>query len=103
MTIQFVRFYFKEKEAINAKILKDVKFTLNFDAFDLCTKELQAKLTPMRERFRKLEEAQLEESRNVKDKKLKKDKDKEEEKKETKQEPFWFPDGKFYFIFYQLK
>lgn len=60
---------------------------------------MQAKLTPMREQFRKLEEAQLEESRNVKDKKLKKDKDKEEEKKETKQEPFWFPDGQQNLIF----
>nr|QBH73732.1 hypothetical protein [Aphelinus abdominalis] len=88
LTIQFVRFCFKEKEAINAKILKDVKFTMNFDAFDLCTRELQTKLTPMRERFQKLEEAQLEEVRNVKDKKNKK----KSENKETKQEPFWFQD-----------
>ncbi|XP_011498273.1 PREDICTED: ubiquitin carboxyl-terminal hydrolase 14 [Ceratosolen solmsi marchali] len=87
LTIQFVRFFFKEKEAINAKILKDVKFTLNFDAFDLCTKELQTKLTPMREKFQQLEEAQLELS-NVKDKQDKK----ETKKNETKEEPFWFPD-----------
>ncbi|XP_016840025.1 ubiquitin carboxyl-terminal hydrolase 14 isoform X2 [Nasonia vitripennis] len=88
LTIQFVRFFFKEKEAINAKILKDVKFTLDFDAFDLCTRELQIKLSPMREKFQKLEEAQLEEQRNARDKKNKK----KAEKKETKQEPFWFED-----------
>lgn len=94
LTIQFVRFYFKEKESINAKILKDVKFPLNFDAFDLCTRELQIKLTPMREKFQKLEEAQLEESRSAKGKKNKKD----VEKKETKTEPFWFQDGKLRLI-----
>lgn len=52
LTVQFVRFYYKEKEAINAKILKDVKFPLEFDAFELCTTDLQKKLTPMRARFK---------------------------------------------------
>jgi ubiquitin carboxyl-terminal hydrolase 14 len=52
LTVQFVRFYYKEKESINAKILKDVKFPLEFDAFELCSSELQQKLTPMRARFK---------------------------------------------------
>jgi ubiquitin carboxyl-terminal hydrolase 14 len=52
LTIQFVRFYYKEKESINAKILKDVKFPFYFDAFELCSSELQQKLTPMRARFK---------------------------------------------------
>jgi len=52
LTVQFVRFYYKEKESINAKILKDVKFALDFDAFELCSSELQQKLTPMRTRFK---------------------------------------------------
>lgn len=52
LTVQFVRFYFKEKEAINAKILKDVKFPLEFDAYELCSKELQEKLAPMRAKFK---------------------------------------------------
>lgn len=52
MTVQFVRFYYKEKEAINAKILKDVKFPLDFDAYDLCSPELQEKLAPMRAKFK---------------------------------------------------
>lgn len=52
LTVQFVRFYYKEKESINAKILKDVKFPMKFDAFELCTTELQDKLSPMRLRFK---------------------------------------------------
>ncbi|XP_017776545.1 PREDICTED: ubiquitin carboxyl-terminal hydrolase 14 isoform X2 [Nicrophorus vespilloides] len=62
LTVQFVRFYFKEKEAINAKILKDVKFPMDFDAFELCTPELQEKLAPMRAKFKEQEDALVEES-----------------------------------------
>lgn len=87
LTIQFVRFYYKEKEDINAKILKDVKFPLVFDAYELCTGELQSKLTPMREKFQIHEDRLVEQSRNFKDKKEKND-----SKKKMKQEPFWFPD-----------
>jgi ubiquitin carboxyl-terminal hydrolase 14 len=51
LTIQFVRFYYKEKEKVNAKILKDVKFPFSLDVFDLCTPALQEKLQVMRDRF----------------------------------------------------
>ncbi|TMW42744.1 hypothetical protein DOY81_012175 [Sarcophaga bullata] len=34
LTVQFVRFQYKGKEGINAKVLKDIKFPLDFDAFD---------------------------------------------------------------------
>lgn len=88
LTIQFVRFYYKEKEAINAKILKDVKFPLEFDVFELCSSELQTKLTPMREKFKEYEDRLVEESRNIINRK-----DKTESKKKVKQEPFSFPDG----------
>lgn len=89
LTIQFVRFYYKEKEAINAKILKDVKFPLDFDAFELCSSELQTKLIPMREKFKKYEDTLVEESCNIKIK------DTEDSiKKEMRKEPFWFKDGK---------
>ena len=89
LTIQFVRFYYKEKEAINAKILKDVKFPLDFDAFELCSSELQSKLVPMREKFKKYEDTLVEESCNVKIK------NKEDSvKREMRKESFWFKDGK---------
>lgn len=89
LTIQFVRFYYKEKEAINAKILKDVKFPLEFDAFELCSSELQNKLIPMREKFKEYEDSLVEESCNAKTT----DKG-DSAKKEMKKEPFWFKDGK---------
>jgi len=56
LSVQFVRFYYKEKEKVNAKILKDVKFPLTLDLFDLCTPELQEKLGPMRELFKEQED-----------------------------------------------
>lgn len=36
LAVNFVRFQYKGKEGINAKVLKDIKFPLEFDAFDLC-------------------------------------------------------------------
>lgn len=89
LTIQFVRFYYKEKEAINAKILKDVKFPLEFDAFELCSPELQSKLVPMREKFKEYEDSLVEESCNAKAKDTGNG-----IKKKIKQEPFWFKNGK---------
>lgn len=88
--MQFVRFYYKEKESINAKILKDVKFPLNFDAFELCTPELQEKLAPMRLRFKEQEDAQVETS---KDKAQSRGDGKNKEKK---MEKYWLDDGKLY-------
>ncbi|XP_022107798.1 ubiquitin carboxyl-terminal hydrolase 14-like isoform X2 [Acanthaster planci] len=66
LPIQMVRFYYKEKEAINAKILKDVKFPLILDVFDLCTKELQEKLIPIRAKFKEMEDRKVEELQKAK-------------------------------------
>ncbi|XP_054710171.1 ubiquitin carboxyl-terminal hydrolase 14-like isoform X2 [Uloborus diversus] len=66
LTIQFVRFYYKEKESINAKVLKDVKFSLDLDVFELCSEELQAKLTPMRAKFKEIEDKKVEEAQKAK-------------------------------------
>lgn len=52
LSIQLVRFFYKEKEKVSAKILKDVKFPLVLDMFELCTTDLQKKLIPNREGFR---------------------------------------------------
>uniref|UniRef100_A0A670I9X4 Ubiquitin carboxyl-terminal hydrolase 14 n=1 Tax=Podarcis muralis TaxID=64176 RepID=A0A670I9X4_PODMU len=56
LTIQMVRFFYKEKESVNAKVLKDVKFPLMLDVFELCTSELQEKMTPYRSKFKELED-----------------------------------------------
>lgn len=52
LNISLVRFYYKEKERVSAKVLKDVKFPMTLDVYDLCTSELQEKLKPNREFFR---------------------------------------------------
>lgn len=89
LTVQFVRFQYKGKEGINAKVLKDIKFPIDFDAFELCTPELQTQLTPMRSKFKELEDANLEKQLKEKDKP--KESKKIEEVK-TKREPYWFED-----------
>ncbi|KAG8442168.1 hypothetical protein GDO86_011098 [Hymenochirus boettgeri] len=61
LTIQMVRFFYKEKESVNAKVLKDVKFPLMLDMFDLCTQELQEKMVPYRSKFKELEDKKVSE------------------------------------------
>lgn len=93
MTVQMVRFQFKQKDAINAKILKDVKFPLMLDTYDLCTPDLQTKLVPMRTRFKDYEDLVVEQASKSKglgkEAALKKDRE-EQEAKET--EPYSFED-----------
>uniref|UniRef100_A0A914EAC9 Ubiquitin carboxyl-terminal hydrolase n=1 Tax=Acrobeloides nanus TaxID=290746 RepID=A0A914EAC9_9BILA len=66
LSIQMVRFFYKERDNVNAKILKDVKFPITLDLFDMCTPELQSKLLPMREAFKDYEDKQIERMRQVK-------------------------------------
>jgi len=56
LSVQMVRFFYKERAATNAKMLRDVKFPMIFDAYDLCTKKLQDRLLPMREKFKELDD-----------------------------------------------
>ena len=56
ITIQMVRFHFKQKEAVNAKVLKDVKFPVMLDMFEMCSKELQERLVPRRTQFKEYED-----------------------------------------------
>ncbi|KAL1129603.1 hypothetical protein AAG570_012548, partial [Ranatra chinensis] len=90
LTVSFVRFFYKEKEAVNAKILKEVKFPLDLDVFDLCTPSLQTQLTPMRAKFKELEDKEVDESTK---KKGLQQQSESGGKKKTKEEPYWFPDG----------
>ncbi|CAL8106957.1 unnamed protein product [Orchesella dallaii] len=71
LTVQMVRFYYKEKQGgggVNAKILKDVKFPMILDVYDLCTKRLQEKLLPMREKFKEWEDEEAQRKSAMKDK-----------------------------------
>jgi len=56
LTITMMRFQFKAKEAVNAKILKDIKFPVMLDMFDMCAPDLQEKLKPMRTKFKDYED-----------------------------------------------
>ncbi|KAF6025124.1 USP14 [Bugula neritina] len=87
LSIQLIRFEYKKAKAVNAKILKDVKFTPSLDVFELCSPELQSKLIPMRERFKAEEERQDEERKQaqLKGEPLKKD-------RKINKEPFSFAD-----------
>uniref|UniRef100_A0A8D3BPI1 Ubiquitin carboxyl-terminal hydrolase n=1 Tax=Scophthalmus maximus TaxID=52904 RepID=A0A8D3BPI1_SCOMX len=60
LTVQMVRFYYKEKESVNAKVLKDVKFPLMLDVYELCTAEVQEKMLPIRSKFKDVEDKKLE-------------------------------------------
>jgi ubiquitin carboxyl-terminal hydrolase 14 len=51
MTIQFVRFHYKEKERINAKILRDVSFPLRIDMHEFCSPEMQKKMKEFRDKM----------------------------------------------------
>ena len=65
MTIQMVRFHFKQKEAVNAKVLKDIKFPVMLDMFDMCSKELQDKLRPARTEFKAYEDWLVDQVRSL--------------------------------------
>ncbi|XP_060077354.1 ubiquitin carboxyl-terminal hydrolase 14-like [Ylistrum balloti] len=67
LAIQFVRFYYKEKDNINAKILKDVKFPLSLDTYELCTPELQERLATARDKFKEREDRDAEKMQKAKE------------------------------------
>ncbi|KAI1705322.1 ubiquitin carboxyl-terminal hydrolase domain-containing protein [Ditylenchus destructor] len=66
LSIQMVRFFYKEKDQINAKILKDVKFPINLDLQDICTPELKTKIQPMRDLFKAYDDKVQEELKQAK-------------------------------------
>ncbi|KJH44118.1 ubiquitin family protein [Dictyocaulus viviparus] len=59
ISVQMVRFFYKESSQVNAKILKDVKFPMILDLRDICTPALQEKLLPQRAAVKKEEDAKI--------------------------------------------
>ncbi|CAM9517026.1 unnamed protein product [Lampetra planeri] len=88
LTVQMVRFFYKEKESVNAKILKDVKFPLILDVFELCTASLQEKMMPVRVLFKEMEDRKVEQQQQQQAKGAV---SKETDNK-VKLEPYSFPD-----------
>lgn len=89
LAIQFVRFFYKEKEKVNAKILKDIKFPMLLDVYDLCAKELQEKLVPMRDAFKEQEDKDAERKAKAKSKDAM---EVDEKERKTKEVPSSFPE-----------
>ncbi|UXI17166.1 stromal membrane-associated protein 1 [Sarcoptes scabiei] len=98
LSINLIRFFYKEKNSINAKILKDVKFSMTLDLYDLCSEELQQKLLPMRMNHKQSEDEKVKKMQS---------KDKEGSNNDAKNNEYydyWFDDdiGSNNSGFYQL-
>lgn len=87
LSTQFVRFQYKERASTNAKILKDIKFPISLDVFELCTPELQDKLLPIRALFKEQDDAAVQRVSATKGGKGAGD-----DEKGMITHPFWFPD-----------
>lgn len=59
LAVNFIRFFYKTGTQNSAKILKDVKFQTDFDAWDLCGPTLQEKLKPNREKLKMVTDKEL--------------------------------------------
>ncbi|KAL3320391.1 hypothetical protein Ciccas_000920 [Cichlidogyrus casuarinus] len=92
LSIQFVRFFYKEKEKINAKILKNVAFPMTLDLYEFCTQELKQKLEPMRERSLQEKERAVFAAPKSKKPGAKEDKGPDANEKPELFEPYWFED-----------
>ncbi|KAI9309293.1 hypothetical protein BJ944DRAFT_236234 [Cunninghamella echinulata] len=75
LTVQFIRFFWKPQERIRAKILRKVKYPLEFDATELCTPELQAKFTKAKSKLKEIEDEKIQKKRDEKRRKLNLDED----------------------------
>lgn len=52
LVVNFVRFFWKQKQQVKAKVLRDVAFPSVLDTFELCTDEYKNKLKETREKMR---------------------------------------------------
>jgi len=88
LNIQFVRFLWKSKAGVKAKIVRPVEFPMTLDVYDLCSTQLKEQLAPKRKRIMEIEDKkQAEEAKRKREEKdAKKDGKKEEPKEESKKE-----------------
>ncbi|KAF7724077.1 Ubiquitin carboxyl-terminal hydrolase 14 [Apophysomyces ossiformis] len=70
LPIQFMRFYWKPVERVKAKILRKVKFPLEFDATELCTPELQKQFSKAKLKLKEIEDKKEEKRREEKRRKI---------------------------------
>lgn len=70
LPIQFVRFFWKPQEQVKAKILRKVKFPLEFDATEICTPELQNKFSKAKLKMKAVEDKKVQKERDEKRRKM---------------------------------
>lgn len=70
LVVHFIRFFWKPSERVRAKILRKVKFPLDWDATELCTEELQNKYSKVKAKLREVEDSKLEQERETKKRKM---------------------------------
>ena len=63
LVVHFVRFYWKRGSNKKAKILRKVKFPLEFDVTEFCTDELKQKTLPVRDALREVQKKHEDEER----------------------------------------
>ncbi|KAI9470587.1 MAG: hypothetical protein EXX96DRAFT_602870 [Benjaminiella poitrasii] len=73
LPVQFVRFFWKPQEQVKAKILRKVKFPLEFDATELCTNELQNKFSQAKAKLKEVEDKRIAKEREEKRRKMNND------------------------------
>lgn len=54
LTVHFIRFLWKASERVRAKILRKIKFPLEFDATELCTPKLQQQTMRARNKLQEI-------------------------------------------------
>jgi ubiquitin carboxyl-terminal hydrolase 14 len=86
LVVHFIRFFWKPSERVRAKILRKVKFPLDWDATELCTEELQNKYGKVKAKLREVEDSKLEQERETKKRKMKEETEDDSADKETPKE-----------------
>ena len=56
INVHFVRFFWKAKDGVKAKILRAVKFPMQLDVFNLCTEGLRGEMAETRRRLQEIQD-----------------------------------------------
>jgi len=59
LTVQFVRFFWKQDKQVKAKIVRPVEFPFTLDLFEFCHDDLKAQIQPKRKEYQENEEKKL--------------------------------------------
>lgn len=59
LIVQFVRFFWKAESRTNAKIMRNVRFSMTLDLYELCDAALKERLKPVREQMKRADDERL--------------------------------------------